>query len=75
MKSLLFSTAIAALVAGPALADGHAQKMNDPFVSASTMEPGMGAELMASELIGKRVYTAERDVTETAMSEIGDDSL
>lgn len=64
MKQLFATTAIALLTAGPVLAESHMMSTGG-FVDSTKMQGSTQADLRASNLIGKRVYTVEggTDVT------------
>jgi len=79
MKRILTTTAIILTAAAPAFAESHAAKadadmkaeteMKSPmhgatFADQSTM--GMAPSLLASDLIGKRIYTIETEIDVTA---------
>lgn len=69
MKRLLLSTALASLVGGAAVAQtAPMATTNDTFISERVTDA-----IYASQFIGKTVYVAENDVTETQMTEASTD--
>lgn len=60
MKPILTTTAIVALLAGPALAQTtETQNGQSPFVNTEVGETSVAFDLRASDLIGKNLYTSE----------------
>ncbi|TDT73916.1 PRC-barrel domain protein [Litoreibacter halocynthiae] len=64
MKTFLITTALVTGLALPALADGHSSNMT--FLDSAKESTMTAAELRVSDLIGKRIYTAETDVDAVA---------
>ncbi|MHC0051892.1 PRC-barrel domain-containing protein [Actibacterium sp. D379-3] len=67
MRKLIASSAMILVLAGPALSESHGMT-DDQFVDFNTVETG-GADLRASELLGKRVYTAKAGTRVAAVNE------
>ncbi|RLJ41131.1 PRC-barrel domain protein [Litoreibacter meonggei] len=64
MKKFLITTALATGLALPALSDAHSG--NTVFLDSAHESTMSAAELRVSDLIGKRIYTAEADVDTVA---------
>ncbi|WP_299849030.1 EamA family transporter [uncultured Roseovarius sp.] len=65
MKKLLATAAVGIALSAPAFADSHG---HSPFV-----KPDVSAELRASELIGMRLYTSEKELENFESNEAGQD--
>ena len=65
MKKLLATAAVGIVLSAPAYADSHG---HSPFV-----KPDVSAELRASDLIGMRLYTSEKEIENFESNEAGQD--
>ncbi len=71
MKHFMTTTALVAILAGPALA--QTDGMESPFYTQGADQTAANFELRASDLIGMRLYTSETELTDTEAMEVSTD--